>query len=109
MEKWFGKIGYTETKEDEEEPGIWREEITERSYFGSIYRSYARIEKDNAINRDVKFSTSISIVSDPFAIDNFCNIRYVTALNKKWEVSNVEIQYPRLILTIGGLYNERQT
>ena len=30
----------------------------------------------------------------------------VTEMGAKWKITDVEVQYPRLLLTIGGLYNE---
>lgn len=107
MSKWFGKIGYATTKETT--PGIWEEVITEREYFGDVYRNTRKLQSASQVNDDINVSNEISIVADPFARDNFYSMRYVEFMGTKWKVSNIEVQYPRLNLTIGGVYNGNQT
>ena len=103
MSKWFGKIGYATTKETT--PGVWEEVITEREYFGDVYRNTRKLQSASQVNDDINVSNEISIVADPFARDNFYSMRYVECMGTKWKVSNIEVQYPRLNLTIGGVYN----
>lgn len=103
MSKWFGKIGYATTKETT--PGVWEEVITEREYFGDVYRNTRKLQSASQVNDDINVSNEISIVADPFARDNFYSMRYVEFMGTKWKVSNIEVQYPRLNLTIGGVYN----
>ena len=59
----------------------------------------------NVINDDININNSISIVADPYAYENFHNMRYAILEGVKWKITNVEINRPRLILTIGGVYN----
>ena len=54
-------------------------------------------------------SNEFSIVADPFAYANFHSMRFIEYMGAKWKISNVEVQYPRLILTVGGVYNEQTT
>lgn len=103
MAKFYGKIGYAETVETV--PGVWTEQITERDYYGDLTRNTRRLQSSNQINDDINISNEISIVADPYAINNFHSMRYVEFMGAKWKISNVEVRYPRLILTIGGLYN----
>lgn len=102
MAKWFGAIGYAETVEVA--PGVWQEEITERYYYGEVRRNNRRLQTTDSVNDDVNISNEISIVSDPYAIQNFHAIRYATIHHVKWKVSNVEVEFPRLTLNLGGLY-----
>lgn len=105
MAKWFGKIGYAETVE--KEPGDYREEIIEKSYFGEVIRNTRMLQNSgNSTNNDVNISNQISIVADPYANNHIFAMRYVEFQGAKWKVSTVDVQYPRLILTVGGLYNE---
>lgn len=104
MAKFFGKIGYAETKQTS--PGVWEEEITEREYFGDITRNTRRLQTSGNINDNIVVTNEISIVADPFANQNFHAMRYVEFMGTKWKISNVEVQYPRLILTLGDQYNE---
>lgn len=103
MAKWFGVIGYAETVETA--PGVWVEEITERSYCGDLIRNARRLESSGYLNDNVNISNEISILSDPYAVNHIYAMRYVEFLGTKWKVTNVDVQYPRLKLTLGGLYN----
>ncbi len=106
MAKWYGVIGYAETSETA--PGVWTETITERAYYGDVLRNRRRLENSGVVNDSVNVSNEISIVADPFAYQNFHLIRYISFMGNKWKVSDVEVQYPRLNLTIGGLYNDQE-
>jgi hypothetical protein len=106
MAKWYGKIGYAETVETT--PGVWKEQIVEREYFGELIRNTRKLQSADRLNDDINIANEISIVSDPFANQNFHSMRYIEFMGTKWKISNVEVLYPRLILTIGGVYNDRQ-
>ena len=103
MAKFYGMIGYAETVETE--PGIWDERITERSYYGDLIRNTRKLQTSEGVNDDVNLSNEISIVADPFAYQNFHSMRYVEYMGAKWKIINVEVQHPRLILSVGGVYN----
>ncbi len=103
MAKYFGSVGYAEDVEIS--PGIVKEQIVTREYYGDIIRNNRRLENSDQINDDINITNQISIVSDPYAIDNFWKIRYVTFMGQKWKVKTVDVEFPRLILTLGGLYN----
>lgn len=104
MAKWYGVIGFAELVETA--PGVWAEQITKRPYFGDLIRNTRRLQSANQVNDDINVSNEISIVADPFAMNNFHSMRYVEFMGAKWKVSNVDVQYPRLNLSVGGLYNE---
>lgn len=103
MAKFYGKIGYAMTKETT--PGVWVEEIVERSYYGDVIRNIRRLQGSENLNDDINVSNEISIVADAFANQNFHSMRYVEYMGAKWKVSSVEVKYPRLILNVGGVYN----
>lgn len=104
MGKFFGKIGYSITAETV--PGVWEEIVKEHEYYGDLVRNTSRrYEASNSLNDNITISNDISIVADAFAYENFTHIRYVEFKGAKWIVSNVEIQHPRLLLTLGGVYN----
>ena len=106
MGKWHGKIGYAETVETN--PGIWEEQITERSYYGDVISNRWMRQDSSNINGNINISNRISVVADSFARENCSFMRYIEYAGTKWEISDVEIQYPRLILNIGGVYNGEQ-
>lgn len=107
MSKWYGKIGYAEMVE--KKPGIWDAQITERAYFGDAIRNTRLLQQNsNSTNDNVNVGNQISIVADPYANQNFHSMRYVEFMGSKWKISNVDVQFPRLILTVGGLYNDAE-
>ena len=103
MAKWFGVVGFAETVETV--PDIWTEQITKRSYYGDLLRNNRRLQASDQLNDNINIANEISIVSDPYANQHFHAIRYVEFAGTKWKVSNVEVLYPRLKLTLGGVYN----
>lgn len=104
MAKFYGIIGYAEQVETV--PGVHDEEITERPYYGDLIRNTRRYESASQLNDNLNIANEISIIADPFAYQNFHAMRYVEFMGAKWKITTVEVQYPRLILTIGGVYNE---
>lgn len=105
MSKFYGAIGFAETFETT--PGVWEEKITRRYYYGDIKRNSRRLQSGDSTNDNINVNNEISIISDPYANQNFHAIRYAEFMGAKWKISDIEVQYPRLILTIGGLYNEQ--
>ena len=103
MAKFYGKIGYIKTVEIE--PGVWQEQSIERDYYGDIIRNTSRYQQSTNINDNIDLGNTFSIISDPFASENFQHMRYIVYMDTKWKISNVEIQYPRLLISTGGVYN----
>lgn len=103
MAKWYGKIGYAETVETT--PGVWTDQTVEREYFGDLIRNTRRLQTADKVNDDITISNELSIVADPYAINNFHSMRYAEFLGTKWKITNIEVQYPRLLLTLGGVDN----
>ena len=104
MTKYHGYVGYA--VDVEAYPGVWEEQITEHEYFGDVIKNRVNIQQSNTVNAGITINNNISIIGDPFAYENFYAIRYATYLGKKWTVTSVEVSRPRLILTLGGIYNE---
>lgn len=108
MAKYYGNIGFLITEETT--PGVWEETLVVQPYAGDILRSSSQYSpSSDKLNDDITIKNRISIVADPFAIGNFYNIRYVEWLGNKWKVTDVDVEYPRLILSIGGVYNGPET
>jgi len=108
MAKYYGNIGFLIT--EEASPGVWEEHYVVQPYSGDVLRSSSQYSPSSEkLNDDISIKNRISIVADPFAIGNFYNIRYIEWLGNKWKVSDVEVEYPRLILSIGGVYNGQET
>lgn len=102
--KWSGKIGFVETKETR--PGVWENVTTERNFYGDVIRDIRKNQSSGQVNDDINIFNRISIVSNSFVRDNLAFMKYIEFMGTKWKITDVEVQYPRLVLTIGGLWNE---
>lgn len=106
MARWYGRIGFTETIETT--PGVWEPKIVERNYRGDLTRNHRRWDSSQSVNDDITLQNEISIVLDSYALQNFQYIRYAEIMNSLWKVTSIDVQYPRLILSVGGVYNGEQ-
>jgi hypothetical protein len=76
-------------------------------YSGDVLKNTGKTREGENLNPNLVLENRLSIVADPFAYANFHAIRYVQWMGAKWQVPSVEVQRPRLILTVGGVYNEQ--
>lgn len=103
MAKFYGSIGYGMPSLIR--PGVWKESIIEHNYYGDVVSNIRDLQTSTEVNDNINVANKISILSDPFANENFHLMRFVVLQGVKWKIKKVEVQYPRLILTIGDLYN----
>ena len=94
MAKFYGSVGYADTVETA--PGVYEEKIVEYPYYGDLTRNTRQLQSGETLNDDINIANEIK---------NFHKMRYVVFMGEKWKISKVEVGYPRLILTIGGIYN----
>lgn len=106
MAKFFGEIGFV--KNEETKPGVWRPKKITRKYYGEIIRNMRRYEPSSQVNDDLEVSNEISIIADQFANENLYAMKWVKFMGAKWKIKSVDIRYPRLVLTVGGVYNEQE-
>lgn len=103
--KYHGKIGF-EHELTETSPGIWEPAVvTEREYSGDLLEFSRRTQNAAKVNEDMTLSNQISIIADAYLNENLYAIRYITFMGSKWKIDSVKVEYPRLILSLGGLYN----
>lgn len=103
MAKFHGAIGYGESVETR--PGVWEDVVVERQYYGDVLRNTRKLTEGEYLNQDLRVNNSISIVADAYAYEHFFAIRYIRWMGALWTVTDVEVQRPRLILRMGGVYN----
>ena len=103
MSKSQIKIGFATTVETS--PGIWDEQIQEKIYYADVTRRYVKQNYDTTINANVDISNTLSIVANPEILTNLQSIRYVSWMGQRWSIGSIEVNYPRLILGIGGIWN----
>lgn len=105
--RFRGAIGYA--NQQETSPGVWTDVITERTYTGDVTQASRRLTDAElslqTVNQDITLQNSIAIVADAFAVENFVDMRYVNWNGKNWIITDVQIRRPRMILSIGGLWN----
>lgn len=106
--KFYGQVGFAKTVEEPVGSGVWVDKVFERNYYGDVNRITRRWDQNQQRNDDINVSNEISIVSDPFITQNIPWIKYVKWNCAAWKVFSVEVQFPRLILSIGGVYNGEQ-
>jgi hypothetical protein len=105
MAKFYGEIGYGESVETPVDSGIFVDEIREFAYFGDVIRNTRKLDSGETLNNDISVGNSISIIADEFAVEHFFAIRYIRWAGTLWTVTNVEVRSPRLLLTLGSVYN----
>lgn len=103
MAKFYGAIGYI--SEVETAVDVIENKPIERMYKGDLIRNNRRLENGTDINDNVTISNQISIIADPYANNHIFDMRYVKWRGTAWKVSTVDVEPPRLILTLGGVYN----
>jgi len=104
MAKFYGKIGYVVTEETS--PGVWSErELDPINYYGDILSNVRRWNSSGDVNDNLSVDNRISILADPFAFENVQAMKWIEFMNAKWKISSVDIEYPRIIITLGDIYN----
>jgi hypothetical protein len=101
--KFYGVVGYGHA--EEVAAGVYEDTIIEKSYYGDVIRNTRKLEDGEKVNSDISVNNSISIVADAYADENFFAIRYVEWAGSLWVVTDVEVERPRLLLRLGGVYN----
>lgn len=108
MKKFYGNVGYVETVEVT--PGYWGPQETIRPYYGDWIRYSSKFQiSSDSTNDDKNIANELSIMADPYADQHFSDMRFVEYMGVRWKITAVTPQRPRLILTVGGLYNGEQT
>jgi len=105
MARFFGKVGFS-FGSTETSPGVWTNNIVERTYYGDVMKRSRRWESGDNINDDLKINNQISILADQFAEENLYAVKYIEWMGTKWKVTSVEIEHPRMVLTMGDIYTE---
>lgn len=105
--KFHGKVGFAlgsvETK-----PGIWEQSYDEKTYYGDFLKDSRNWEKSESINDNLIVTNRISILADQYAYKNLGAMRYIELYGKRWSIRSVEINRPRLVLTLGGVFTDEQ-
>ncbi len=104
MAKSYETIGYADQVETA--PSVWEDQITEKQCYVDVERNIRRMQPTDNLNDDLCINNQLSFIADPYAMNNFHNIRYATFMGTKWKVTTVEVKFPRLTLQLGNVYND---
>lgn len=108
MARFYGGIGFAEAVETK--PGVWREDqIVERQYCGTIVRNTVRWGTGSEVNEELRLDQGVSVIMDPYFEDHLQSMRYVNWLGKKWKITSIQIDRPRVTLQLGSEYHEQTT
>jgi hypothetical protein len=103
MARFYGKVGFVQSNV-ETRPGVYKDVVTELRYKGDVLNNSRRLDGEK-INQDFSVGNRISIVADAYANNTFFAMKYIEWMGTLWVISNVDVQSPRLILSLGGVYN----
>lgn len=102
MARYYGNIGFAiqvETK-----PGIWEDVIEHRPYKGDVITNVRRWDPSENINDDFTISNRFSVISDAFLYSHVPAMRYIEYMGCKFKITSVNINRPRVEISVGGVY-----
>lgn len=105
MARFYGKIGFVLDHVDITQ-GVWKPVIQIRSYYGDVMKRRLTWEHGESINDNIKIGNQFSILADEYAETHMYAMKWIEWKGVKWKITSVEIERPRMILTIGDVYNE---
>jgi hypothetical protein len=106
MTKFYGTVGYA--VETEIRPGVWIPKIEKRTYYGDVVKIVRRVENGGYLNDNITIGNQFSLVADDYAFTHMHMMRYIEWQGAKWAVKSVEVNRPRLVVSVGGVYNAQE-
>ena len=104
MAKFCGIIGYA--TQVEISPGVWQDKIIERGHQGDILDNTGRwTSSTDSTNDNLSLGNKFSIMASPYILKNHHSMRYIEFMGVKWKITSVDYKHPRLIISVGGVYN----
>lgn len=103
LAKFYGAIGYALLEEST--PGVWMDSIVEKNYRGDVILDQRRWQSTEKVNDDLNVDNSISIIADAYAYENIGYMKYIVWNNVAWKIQSFNINRPRIVIQIGGVYN----
>ena len=101
--RYYGKVGFVKTVE--KALGVWEPEVTEKTYYGDVLENHRRWSSSDKVTDDLFIDNKISIIADDFAYSNLGCMQYIEFSGALWKISKAELARPRIIITLGGVYN----
>lgn len=107
--KFSGKAGFR-INDVEIEPGVYEPTVVTKAIKGDIViNRYQHQNSDKSTIDNVRITNQLSIVANQFLNENIANLLYVEFQGVKWKVETFDIRPPRVVVSLGGVYNEQPT
>ena len=103
MARFSGAVGFGEPIEIDE--GVYDVKVTERQAFGDVVRSYRNNQDIGKVNSNINFDMAGSVVADDYLKKHLDLAVYVRWGTLYLAVTSVEMNHPRIILTMGGVWH----
>lgn len=107
MGKYYGLVGFA--TQQKTGPGVWENVIVEHPYSGEILDNRWRTGSGSNTNSELTLNCDFSLLCDPYMIEHHAFAAYITYMGTKWEVTGAVPNYPRVVFTVGGVYNENSS
>lgn len=104
MARFSGLVGYV--TQEESVPGVWTPVEKPRKMKGDIISQTANNTSSEYLNDNVTLNHRVSLIGDAYAFGNYFNIKWIKMDGHKWKVTNIEVKRPRIIVSLGGVWNE---
>lgn len=85
--------------------GVSSDQITERKLYGVVEKNSRQLREGENLNQNLVVQNTVKVVADAYALDHFFAIKYAVWSGVAWEVTDVTVERPQLILRLGGVYN----
>lgn len=107
--KFSGKAGFR-IDDVETEHGVYEPIVVVKAIKGSVViNHYQHQNSDKSTIDNVRITNQLSIVANQFLNEHISNLMYIEFQGVKWKVESFDIRPPRVVVSLGGVYNEQQT
>lgn len=107
--KYSGNAGFRIT-DVEVEQDVFEPQVVVKKVRGDVVTSRYRRDQngDKSTIDNIRITNQISLVADQFFMKHISNLLYLEYQGVKWKVESFTIRPPRVILDLGGVYNEQE-
>ena len=107
--KYSGNAGFRIT-DVEVEPDVFEPQVVVKKVRGDVVTSRYHHDQngDKSTIDNIRITNQISVVADQFFMNHISNLQYLEHQGGKWKVESFTIKPPRVILDLGGVYNEQK-
>lgn len=105
MSKWHGIIGFSTQERSSDHPSVVKNKLVEKPYYGEMDAYAKRWQNGTGTIDDLNVTAQLSVIMDQYLTQHIGEISYISWYGQKWKVTSVQPGHPRMIISIGGVYN----